>query len=240
MRSLKLIGWSLLILLLILIGFFAYGCYGGRYNERALNELEGRIIYTKRDTDSVLKIYTAKANLEDEILLYEHHDSIDNGNIIALEYDEEQACLIFEAYDDTIGDFGLFTLDAELNVTSLGVSSMKGTWESDKNSGYNDSGLGVISKDGDLYLHQQTPHQMTLIKDYKGMLDYKFSPGYIPLTVSTDGKFVFYRYSNHVTPIGVLLDGLMLQNFDFKTYVMNIETGESSLYVNFHDIIFIN
>ena len=124
MKRLKLITLSILSLILLLLIMFTVGCLGGRSNQDVLNELEGRIIYTRRDSDSVLKIYTAKGNLQDEQLLYEHHDSIGNGNIVGINYDEENDCILFEAYDDTLEDWGLFQLDTDLKAISLGIKTI--------------------------------------------------------------------------------------------------------------------
>ncbi|WP_343290344.1 hypothetical protein [Turicibacter bilis] len=84
MKLLKIILFSLAIVITGLLSLFAWGCVGGQYNQDVLNELTGQIIYTRRDTDSILKIYTAQANLENEQLLYEHQDSIDNGTFRVL------------------------------------------------------------------------------------------------------------------------------------------------------------
>lgn len=88
MKLLKIILFSLAIVITGLLSLFAWGCVGGQYNQDVLNELTGQIIYTRRDTDSILKIYTSQANLENEQLLYEHQDSIDNGNISGITYDK--------------------------------------------------------------------------------------------------------------------------------------------------------
>ena len=80
-RLKKIILFSLAIVITGLLSLFAWECVGGQYNQDVLNELKGQIIYTRRDTDSILKIYTAQANLENEQLLYEHQDSIVNRNV---------------------------------------------------------------------------------------------------------------------------------------------------------------
>ena len=40
--------------------------------------------------------------------------------------------------------------------------------------------------------------------------------------------------------MGVILEGLISDNFEGETYVMNIETKEVSRYINFYDLIFID
>lgn len=237
MKGLKWIIMIALSLIVISLLLFALGCLGGHYNQEVLDELKGRIIYTKRDDDGILKIYTAYANLENEKLLYEHHDSIDNGNIIRIQYDETNDSLLFEAYDDNLEDWGLFQLDSDLNVTPLGLlaTDVEKEWSSTtSNSEYE-----VISENGDLYLSNLSTNQQTLLKNFHGIFDIKFSPGYSPLAISKDGTFVFFSYSKHATPFGLLFEAMINPNYQFQTYVLNVKTGQESLYVNFEDIIFI-
>lgn len=238
MKLLKIILFSLAIVITGLLSLFAWGCVGGQYNQDVLNELTGQIIYTRRDTDSILKIYTAQANLENEQLLYEHQDSIDNGNISGITYDKANNRLIFEAYDDALEDWGLFKLNEDGTATSLGISilDLEADWRVHS----------IMAEDrfyeegGDLYLKDAVTDETMLIKNFYGAYDAKFSPGYVPRALSQDETFVFFSYSKHLTPFGALLEGLLNSDYHFQTYVRNVKTGEESLYVDFGEIIFLS
>ena len=221
MKLLKIILFSLAIVITGLLSLFAWGCVGGQYNQDVLNELTGQIIYTRRDTDSILKIYTSQANLENEQLLYEHQDSIDNGNISGITYDKANNRLIFEAYDDALEDWGLFKLNEDGTATIMAEDRF-------------------YEEGGDLYLKDAVTDETMLIKNFYGAYDIKFSPGYVPRALSQDETFVFFSYSKHLTPFGALLEGLLNSDYHFQTYVRNVKTGEESLYVDFGEIIFLS
>ncbi len=238
MKRLKIILFSLAIVVTGLLFLFAWECVGGQYNQAVLNELSGQIIYTRRDKDSVLKIYTAQANLENEQLLYEHQDSIDNGNIVGIAYDQANNRLIFEAYDDTLEGWGLFELNEKGTATSLGISilDLGGDWR--VHSLMDEERL--YGEEGHLYLKDATTNEPLLIKQFDGTYNAKFSPGYVPRALSPDETFVFFSYSKHRTPFGAFLEGLLHSDYQFQTYVRNVKTGEESLYVNFAEIIFLS
>lgn len=239
MKRLKKMGIICLIILAVPILMFIYGCMGGTYRSKLLNELQGEILYLKRDDDSILKIYQSKANLEDEELIYEHHSMI-NNNIINFEYDETTKMITFEAFDDDLQTWAIFELAEDGTITKLKDTSGKDSfYGSSYDPVYNNSGLGVLSENGDLFLQNQATNEKTLIKDFKGSYDGKFSPGYIASAISEDGKYVYYSYGKHLTPIGVILESLINPNYKFTTYVMNLETKETSRYVDFEQIIFL-
>ncbi|WP_235070446.1 hypothetical protein [Turicibacter sp. TJ11] len=238
MKVLKIIRFSLAIVIIGLLSLFAWGCVGGQYNQDVLNELTGQIIYTRRDTDSILKIYTAQANLENEQLLYQHQDSIDNGNVSGITYDKANNRLIFEAYDDTLEDWGLFELNEDGIATSLGISTLG--LEEDWRVHSPTAEDRLYEEDGSLYLKDVITDESMLIKNFYGTYDAKFSPGYVPKALSQDETFVFFSYSKHLTPFGALLEGLLNSDYHFQTYVRNVKTGEESLYVNFGEIIFLS
>lgn len=237
-RLKKIILFSLAIVITGLLSLFAWECVGGQYNQDVLNELKGQIIYTRRDTDSILKIYTAQANLENEQLLYEHQDSIVNRNVSDIIYDKANNRLIFEAYDDILEDWGLFELNEDGTATSLGISTLDSEVDWHVNSIIDEGRL--YEEGGNLYLRDATTDETMLIKKFNGTYDAKFSPGYVPRALSQDETFVFFSYSKHCTPFGAFLEGLLNSDYHFQTYVRNVKTGEESLYVNFGEIIFLS
>lgn len=235
-EAIKKMGIICLMILVVPILMFIYECMGISYHSKLLNELQGEILYLKRDDDSILKIYQSKANLEDEELIYEHHSMI-NSNIINFEYDEKTKIITFEAFDDDLQTWAIFELTEDGTITKLRYTSEKDSfYGSSYEPIYNNSGLGVLSENGNLYLQNQETNEKTLIKDFKGSYDSKFSPGYIALAISEDGKYVYYSYGKHLTPIDVILESLINPNFKFTTYVMNLETKETSRYVDVEQI----
>jgi len=234
----KVIKWGLLTIALLAVTLVIDGIRGGSFNDKVLDELSGDIIYTRRDEAGVLNLYRSKANLENEVLLYSHKSDT-NANIIAIDYDEDNQVIYFVAFNDDVMNWDVYELaDGRVSLSDRfssveleqQVYDQKLETENDK----------VYSENGDLFLLNKITNETTKLKDFKGIYDVKFSGGYSAQGISEDGQHVFYSYGKHLTPMGVILEGLISDNFEGETYVMNIQTKEVSRYINFYDLIFID
>ena len=228
--------WGLLTIALLAVTLFIDGIRGGSFNDKVLDELSGDIIYTRRDEAGVLNLYRSKANLENEVLLYSHKSDT-NANIIAIDYDGDNQVIYFVAFNDDVMNWDVYELaDGRVSLSDRfsserleqQVYDQKLETENDK----------VYSENGDLFLLNKITNETTKLKDFKGIYDVKFSGGYSAQGISEDGQHVFYSYGKHLTPMGVILEGLISDNFEGETYVMNVQTKEVSRYINFYGLIF--
>ena len=221
-------------------GLFTYNCFNGSYNENILSKMDGDILYTKRDKDLNIKIYTSKENLKNEKLIYEHKGSgIDNDNIIEISYDEETKIITFVAYNKDRDNWSYYEIDKNNNITPLDDNYQPKTDE-DYMSGVENDKYKIKSINGSMYITNKATNKTELLKKFIGIYDGKFSNGYTPVKISDDGKYLFYTYGGHNTPIGNLLESYINKNYKFDMYVMDLETKEVSRYVEFEDIIFLN
>jgi len=234
----KVIKWGLLTIALLAVTLFIDGIRGGSFNDKVLDELSGDIIYTRRDEAGVLNLYRSKANLENEVLLYSHKSDT-NSNIIAIDYDEDNQVIYFVAFNDDVMNWDVYELaDGRVSLSDrFSSEELEQQVYDQKLETENDK---VYSENGDLFLLNKVTNETTKLKDFKGIYDVKFSGGYSAQGISEDGQHVFYSYGKHLTPMGVILEGLISDNFEGETYVMNIQTKEVSRYINFYDLIFID
>ena len=234
----KVIKWGLLTIALLAVTLFIDGIRGGSFNDKVLDELSGDIIYTRRDEAGVLNLYRSKANLENEVLLYSHKSDT-NSNIIAIDYDEDNQVIYFVAFNDDLMNWDVYELaDGRVSLSDrFSSEELEQQVYDQKLETENDK---VYSENGDLFLLNKITNETTKLKDFKGIYDVKFSGGYSAQGISEDGQHVFYSYGKHLTPMGVILEGLISDNFEGETYVMNIQTKEASRYINFYDLIFID
>ncbi|MGL4336678.1 MAG: hypothetical protein ACRCST_07270 [Turicibacter sp.] len=228
-------------LLFILIVLFIANAKQTHFNARVLSELGGDIIYLRRDEDLVLKLYKSQANLENEMLIYEH-SALENSNIIGFSYDEVTDLITFGAFDDIDQNFETY----EISIDGGVVKPLNIPYETKElpsnhqlTGSLNESNFEIISENGSMYLLSDT--EKLSLKNYKGFYDGKFSSGYQPITLSQDSNYLFYSYTPHMTPIGTILDGMFLNHEPIRTYIMDLQSQEYSEYVNFYgDIVWIN
>ncbi len=209
-------------------------------NKDILTKLEGEIYYTKRD-DEALTLYKSEANLEDEELIYSHKgkgkidESDHNDNIIDHYYDKETREIEFLAMND--GYFSLYKMEiGEENPELIGRGEdvLKDDISLDKND-YIKTEIGnksAIEKEGSIYIVENGEER--LVKKFYGMYDFKFT-GYSPIGFSPDGKYLIYNSMEHLTSVGVIIDG-MIGGFGGNKYIMDLETGKSARYVNAYNI----
>ena len=234
----KVLKWGVLAIALLAVTLFIEGVRGGSFNDKVLNELSGDIIYTRRDEAGVLNLYRSKANLQNEVLLYSHK-SHTNSNIIAIDYDEDNQVIYFVAFNDDLMNWDVYELvDGRVRLSNKFSSEQLEEQVYNRNLETEDYKL--YSENGDLFLLNKITDEKTKLKDFKGIRDAKFSGGYGAKGISEDGQYVFYSYGKHLTPMGVILEGLISDNFEGETYVMNIQTKEVSRYINFYDLIFVD
>ena len=227
----KVIKWGLLTIVLLAVILFIDGVRGGSFNDKVLDELSGDIIYTRRDEGGVLNLYRSKANLENEVLLYSHKSDT-NSNIIAIDYDEDNQVIYFVAFNDDLMNWDVYELaDGRVSLSDrFSSEELEQQVYDQKLETENDK---VYSENGDLFLLNKITNETIKLKDFKGIYDVKFSGGYSAQGISEDGQHVFYSYGKHLTPMGVILEGLISDNFEGETYVMNVQTKEVSRYINF-------
>ena len=210
--------------------FFLYNSYKTNFNDAMLSELTNEFIYIKRDEDLVLKLYRSDSTLKEEELLYEHESDI-NQNIISAAYINDQ--LLFEAYNDEANTFQTYELDLETLDATLYDKSYSFDGVSNSLDGtLNNEDFKVISDKGSLYL--SFPDKKVLLEKFYGLYDEKFSPGNTPLSLSADGKYLFYERSRHLTAFGMFLQGIFLNDDTTQTFIMNLETLEKSEFTEFY------
>lgn len=233
-KNIKIIMGVIVSLFIIIVGLFGYNCIDKPYNENLLNKLNGDILYLKRDTDLVMKIYKSNANLKDEQLIYAYNEYSDNNNILSIDYDKDRDVIRFVAYDKNVSNWMQFELDRNGEVTPLNI---KGFLEESYVDKVKTDKYEVESINGSLYIKDKEANKTELLKRYIGIYDSKFSGGYNPVKLSDDNKYLFFTYNGHQTPIGVILESLIFQDNCYKMYVMNLDTKEISRYIDFEEII---
>lgn len=232
----KIIATILISLIIIIIGLFGYNSIDKSYDNKLLSNLKGEILYLKRDTDLVLKLYKAKANLEDEQLIYSYNGCKDNNNILSFDYDEDRDVITFVAYDEEVNDWMKFELDSNSKVTPLNI---QGDIVGDYSETVESNKYIVEVENGNLYITNKQTNKKELLKRHIGTQDDKFVTGYIPVKLSDDDKYLFVKYNGHNTIIGTILEGLIFKDDSYKMYVIDLETKKMSRYVDFDQILFI-
>lgn len=208
-------------------------------NKDILTDLEGEIYYTKRD-DGVLTLYKSDANLENEKLIYSHKgkgkiDENDyNDNIIDHYYDRNTDEIEFLAMND--GYFSLYKMGLEENPNLIGKGEdvLKDDISLDKNDYIKTEieNKSAIEKEGSIYIIENGEER--LVKKFYGIYDFKFT-GYSPMGFTPDGKHLLYSSMEHLTPIGVIIDG-MIGGYNMNVYIIDLETEKSARYVNAYNI----
>jgi len=195
--------------------------------------LEGQIFFLQRE-EGVLNLYTADAGLANTDLVYSHRGKGEpNNNIIDYNYDKSQDEFHFVAMKD--GSWGLY---------SIKTGEKKPRFIGDIESGSEDfiyikpeiNGSKATNKMGSLYL-DKNGHEIQL-KHYYGVYDSKFSPGYVPLGFSPDGKYLLYSWTGHWTPAGTFFESLVNENIG-GVYVMDIGSRKSNYYISGQKILWV-
>lgn len=201
-------------------------------NAEILNNLKGQVFYTKR-VDGVLTLYKADADMKNEKLIYSNvgNGNYDNGdkndNIIDFCYFPETGRIEFEAvYKGKFSILGIkegettpiYIREPEEKKKVLDdyrVVEMDTNYISCKNAN-----MEVYEKKGSIYMKSNGEEKC--IKRFIGMYSDKFT-GYRPVGLSPDGKYLVYN------DLGKIL-GLIVGNK--KQYIMDLETGKSTQYIN--------
>lgn len=200
-------------------------------NSQILDNLSGQIYYTKR-TDGVLILYKADANMKNEKLIYSNvgNGNYDNGdrndNIIDFCYFPETGQIEFEAvYKGKFSILGIkegetrpvYIREPEEKkvLDDYRVAEMDTNYITCKNAN-----VEVYEKKGSIYMKSNGEEKC--IKRFIGMYSDKFT-GYRPVGLSPDGKYLVYN------DYGKIL-GLIVGKK--KQYIMDLETGKSTQYIN--------
>lgn len=235
----------LVLILIVVIVFILVGPHivieiKGFINKDILTNLKGEIYYTKRD-DIILNLYKSDANLDSEKLIYSHKNKglssygDFNDNIIDFYYNKTTNNIDFVAMND--GDFSIFSMEIEEEnpiligkaneLSNIGTSLDKTDYINNEQGNQ----LGVGRK-GSIYIIENGKERC--VKKFYGIYDSKFT-GYEPIGFSPDGKHLIYGSMEHLTPLGSLVHHL-INDFNGNVYVMDLDTGKSSKYINAYNI----
>lgn len=235
-----------LILMIILISFNFYDILNGvisMIDGDVVSELGGKIFYLKRDKE-ILNLYSSDANLENKKLIYTNTDSLSqNKNIIGFQYDKSRDIIDFVCMNK--GDWTLHSIKPNGKYLKVLRSAME-TKTSNKVKNMDSYSIKPIYKDlkaisekGSMYLIKEG--EKVLLKKFIGIHDSKFNSGYSPVGFSPNGKYLVFRSSNHLTPIGTLLEGVIKNNPSNNYqigdyYIMNLETKAIDKYIYAYSI----
>lgn len=224
------------IIILIFLGNNVYKSIKDKANSDIITKLRGQIYYIKR-VDEILNLYKFDTNSKNEQLIYSHKgkgkDSYGgyNDNIVDYYYDTKSGDISFAAMHD--GDWSLFSIKKEDKdakfIGRLDLKNSKNPTMIDTDYIKNEAaGIKAAKKKGSIYI-EKDGQEKCLLK-FNGIYDEKFT-GYTPIGFSPDGKYLVYLSLEHLTPIGTLIEGFTKGNIG-KTYIMDIETGKSTRFID--------
>lgn len=231
---------KLLIFTTIIIAIFLankiYVSLKEKVNSDIITKLTGQIYYTKR-VEGILNLYKFDTNSQKEQLVYSHKGKGKliggeyNDNINDFYYDIKSGDIRFAAMNN--GDWSLFSIkngDKDVKyISKLGLESSKQLTRIDTDYIKNEAaGVKAIKKKGSIYI-EKDGQEKCLLK-FNGIYDEKFT-GYSPIGFSPNGKYLVYFSMEHLTPIGTLIEGLIKGNVG-KTYIMDMETGKSTRFID--------
>ncbi|MDR1773826.1 MAG: hypothetical protein LBR30_03000 [Clostridioides sp.] len=144
----------------------------------------------------------------------------------------------------TIGDEtdNYYSYDLDKNTTTL-IDPSGSEWDKEyddlkkiltyeTDSITSENGKYTVTYDkGNLYLKDNTTKESKLLRKFYGTYDYKFLPGYCPSQI-IDNKYLVYDKPKHLTAIGQLLEGILFQRTAYTTEIVDLETGETSQYID--------
>lgn len=225
-KKIWLIVFSLIILLVI---FFIISPF---QDSRLRSELTGEILYLKRD-HGVIKLYHSTANAENSKILYNHSDNAENNNII--DYYLEGETIYFIAMKDE--RWALYSLPLS------GGEPQFINYEQELDDDLHkrmilskvdiEMAYGIYSDKGSLYRVLDNGEIETL-KKFSGFYNEKFNPGYTPLAVSPDKKYLLFSSSGRVSALDAIAIGMLKQAFGqdehSKVYVMDLDTLKYGAY----------
>lgn len=229
-----------LVSVVVLVLVLPYALIGikANINRDIVDNLEGRIFYTKR-VDSVLTLFMSDSNLQNETLLYSHqgkgkiNSEASNDNIIDFYYDEDKNRINFLAMDE---DWTVFSFDlGEKEPSKIGKEDVLADELNPIQSKYlarEQDGINAFTKGGSLYISDG--YKEECVKRFYGIYDDKFT-GYGVISFSPDGKYLVYSSAEFITPIAFFVNHL-ITGFNRNIYIMELETGKSARFVDAYDI----
>lgn len=213
------------IVLLVGVNLFFKG-----QSKQLLNQLQGEIYYTKR-IDGILTLFKSNADLTNEVLIYRNQDEEGaNNNVIDLSLNKDTGSVTFIAkYQGVWTEYEY--VDGEVKRRFAVDNQINFLWN------YENDIVGntrAFIDEGSIYVTQNNVTR--LIKDIGSNYDQNYST-YLVLGISLDERYIIYCDGrNSLTK--ALLDGLIPGGINNK-YIYDLETNESSTYVNAMDIIWI-
>lgn len=161
-----------------------------RFDPEILGQLTGTLYYKKRD-DGILNLYTSKADLSNERLVYTHRGyGEDNENVTWFHYDQAADLIHFIAQRG--GEWTLFSVRPE-GGEAIPLRKAEVSDDASFRRGYvqpESAGLKAFSRKGSLYLLRGG--QEILLKRYYGFYVQDLFPGYWAYGFSPDGKYLVY------------------------------------------------
>lgn len=222
-------GRKILLIVFSLIALVAIYLVIAPFQDKSLkNDLTGKILYSKRDNDGIIKLYHSPASLADTKILYSHSNSTeDNKNIIG--YYREDDTVYFTAMQD--GNWALFS------IPLAGGEPQFITFENELDDDFHkrmfmskvdiEMAYGIYSEKGSLYQVLDNGEIKTL-KKFPGFYNQKFNPGYTPLAVSPDKNYLLFSSSGRVSGVDAIVIGILKDLFgqtdQSKVYVMDLNT----------------
>ena len=191
-----------------------------------ISGLEGQIFFEQRE-QGVLNLYTADAGLTNIELVYSHMGKGEpNEHIIEYYYDKSQDELRFIAMKD--GMWGLYSIKTGEKTPHF-IRNQESLLDDNAYIKPEINGTKAFNKRGSMYLARNGKE--TELRHYYGIYDSKFSPGYVPLGFSPDGKYLLYSWTGHFTPVGWLLESMVRENC-YGVYIMDLDSKKSNYYIS--------
>ena len=238
MKKILIILWVLIGCSFIYLGFQIKEYYDStlttNFNEKVLSEIGDVYVHLDRDEDLISNIYLTDAKTLETSLLYTHPSDV-NKNIVSL--DVVDNIIYFQAFNDETQIFDIYTLDLESKSATLSESHH--TFEAidiDLNGIRNDEAYTVIADNGSLFLEFADRKEPLLT--FEGSYEEFLSPGYVPVALSHDQKYLFYTSSIHDNKYEIFIQEHFLKTDSQPMYVINLETKEFSQFFDFRGALY--
>jgi hypothetical protein len=223
----------LLAVLLITIILFIFQPFNSSVQSERLQDLKGSVYFLER-VDDVLTLFRSDATLRSKVLIYSHKGKGADGyggyndNLIDFHYDKESGTIQFIAMYE--GDWSLFSLTegedkpilVQKDTMQMRTSYLRHSLDE----------LTVLSDEGTLYLLEDG--KKTILKEYEGKYDSKFSSGYTPIGFSPDGNYLVYSSADDANSLFGLISAFVDPSPEI--YIMDLSTRESINFVEAHKI----
>lgn len=221
----KSILWIFISVLVLLVGLKIYIQEPGYKKEIVANQND-TIYFLNRDTDSFIKLYSTKVNMQQPPKLIYSHVGKDasSENIMDYYVDHNNEIYIVATVKGEWAILSMFEGEKEPRF----IKKLDDDKDFDNKLRYlkdENNGKKLEYREGSVFL--QNGKEERLLKRFIGLYDSKFNPGYMTHGFSPDGKYVLFAYNGNLSA----LEGFV-NNFKSKTYIMDVGTGKTSRFVD--------